>query len=45
MFYTGLFDYIVLSEEHEALTETDDLIRLLSVIEIERLSDIVSYVY
>jgi methylase of polypeptide subunit release factors len=45
IFYTGLFDYIVLSDEMDARKEIDDLISLLSTIEIEQLGDIVGYVY
>jgi methylase of polypeptide subunit release factors len=45
IFYTGLFDYIVLSDEMDAKKEIDNLISLLSTIEIEQLGDIVGYVY
>jgi len=45
IFITGLFDHIVLSEEKDALSEIDDLIRILSLIEIERFGDIIGYVY
>jgi type I restriction-modification system DNA methylase subunit len=45
IFITGLYDHIVLSEERGALTEIDELIRLLSEIEIERLGDIIGYIY
>jgi type I restriction-modification system DNA methylase subunit len=45
IFVTGLFDHIVLSEERGALVEIDELISLLSAIEIERLGDIIGYIY
>ena len=45
IFYTGLFDYIVLADEVAARKEIDDLISLLSTVEIEQLGDIVGYVY
>ena len=45
IFVTGLFDHIVLSEERGALAEIDELIELLSMIEVERLGDIIGYVY
>jgi hypothetical protein len=45
IFVTGLFDHIVLSEERGALVEIDELISLLSTIEVERLGDIVGYIY
>ncbi len=45
IFYTGLFDHIVLSDEIAAMKEIDELIHLLSTIQIERFGDIVGYVY
>jgi type I restriction-modification system DNA methylase subunit len=45
IFITGLFDHIVLPEERGALNEVDELIQLLSEIEIERLGDIIGYIY
>jgi len=45
IFITGLFDHIVLSEERGALIEIDELIRLLSTVEIERLGDIIGHIY
>jgi hypothetical protein len=45
IFITGLFDHIVLSEERGALQEIDELINLLSTIEVERLGDIIGYIY
>jgi len=45
IFITGLFDRIVLSEERGALIEIDELIRLLSTVEIERLGDIIGHIY
>ncbi|MEM1582845.1 MAG: N-6 DNA methylase [Candidatus Bathyarchaeia archaeon] len=45
IFYTGLFDHIVLPDELAARKEIDDLISLLSTIEIEQLGDIIGYVY
>ena len=45
IFHTGLFDYIIISDEREALAEIDELIRLLSTIEIERLGDIIGPIY
>jgi type I restriction-modification system DNA methylase subunit len=45
IFFTGLFDHIILSEERGALMEIDELIRLLSAVEVERLGDIIGYIY
>ena len=45
IFITGLFDHIVLSEERGALQEIDELINLLSTIEVERLGDVIGYIY
>jgi type I restriction-modification system DNA methylase subunit len=45
IFITGLFDHIVLSEERGALTEIDELIRLLSAVEVERLGDVIGPIY
>ena len=45
IFITGLFDHIVLSEERSCLAEIDELIELLSEIEVERLGDIIGHVY
>jgi type I restriction-modification system DNA methylase subunit len=45
IFITGLFDHIVLPEERGALNEIDELIQLLSEIEVERLGDIIGYIY
>jgi len=47
IFYTGLFDHIVLSEERGGLYEIDELIKLLSLpsIGVEELSDIIGYIY
>jgi type I restriction-modification system DNA methylase subunit len=45
IFITGLFDHIVLSEERGALIEIDELIRLLSAVEVERLGDIIGPIY
>jgi type I restriction-modification system DNA methylase subunit len=45
IFITGLFDHIVLSEERGALQEIDELVNLLSTIEVERLGDIIGYIY
>jgi type I restriction-modification system DNA methylase subunit len=45
IFITGLFDHIVLSEERGALVEIDELINLLSTIEVEGLGDIIGYIY
>jgi type I restriction-modification system DNA methylase subunit len=45
IFITDLYDHIVLSEERGALIEIDELIRLLSEVEIEKLGDIVGYIY
>jgi type I restriction-modification system DNA methylase subunit len=45
IFITGLYDHVVLSQDRGALIEIDELIRLLSEIEIERLGDIIGYIY
>ena len=45
IFITGLFDHIVFPEERAALNEIDELIQLLSEIEVERLGDIIGYIY
>jgi methylase of polypeptide subunit release factors len=45
IFITGLFDHIVLPVERAALNEIDELIQLLSEIEVERLGDIIGYIY
>jgi type I restriction-modification system DNA methylase subunit len=45
IFIADLYDHIVLSEERGALIEIDELVRLLSEVEIERLGDIVGYIY
>ncbi|MEM3697424.1 MAG: N-6 DNA methylase [Candidatus Bathyarchaeia archaeon] len=45
IFYTGLFDHIVLSDELAARKEVDDLIRLLSTVEMEQFGDVVGYIY
>jgi len=45
IFYTGLFDNIVLSDEIDAMIEIDRLIDLLSEVEIEQFGDVVGYVY
>jgi type I restriction-modification system DNA methylase subunit len=45
IFITGLFDNIVLSEERGALIEIDELIHLLSAVEVERLGDVIGPIY
>jgi type I restriction-modification system DNA methylase subunit len=45
IFYTGLFDSLVLSDEVNARREIDELIRLLSTVEIEEFGDVIGYVY
>ncbi|MCC6005767.1 MAG: N-6 DNA methylase, partial [Thermofilum sp.] len=45
IFITGLYDHVILSQDRGALMEIDELIRLLSEIEIERLGDIIGYIY
>jgi len=45
IFYTGLFDSIVLSDEVDARREIDELISLLSTVEIEEFGDVIGYVY
>jgi type I restriction-modification system DNA methylase subunit len=45
IFITGLFDHIILPEDRDALNEIDELIQLLSEIEVERLGDIIGYIY
>lgn len=45
IFYTGLFDYILLADELAARKEVDDLIRLLSTVEMEQFGDVVGYIY
>lgn len=45
IFYTGLFDYTVLADELAAMKQVDDLIRLLSTVEIEQFGDVVGYIY
>jgi type I restriction-modification system DNA methylase subunit len=45
IFYTGLFDSLVLSDEVGARREIDELIRLLSTVEIEEFGDVIGYVY
>jgi len=45
IFCTGLFDYVILADELAARKEVDDLIRLLSTVEMEQFGDVVGYIY
>jgi type I restriction-modification system DNA methylase subunit len=45
IFYTGLYDKIVLADDIHALIQIDELIKILSGVDIQEFSDIIGHVY